>query len=90
MKIYTLDGEYIYKPFAIYQTRSDYEYIRTSFGTYDQFLKFAAEMKGNSEVASDVTLSEGDTMITLSTCTATGYVTKDRITLQAKLIEVRH
>ena len=90
VKIYTLDGEYIYKPFAIYQTRSDYEYIRTSFGGYGQFLKFAAEMKGNSDVASDVTLSEGDTMITLSTCTATGYVTKDRITLQAKLIEVRH
>ncbi len=89
VKIYTLDGEYIYKPFAIYQTKSDYEYIRTSFGGYDQFLKFAAEMKVNSSVASDVTLAEGDTMITLSTCTATGYVTKDRITLQAKLVEVK-
>ena len=88
VKIYTLNGEYIYKPFAVYQTRSDYEYIRTYFGGVEQFLKFCAEMKGNSEVPSDVTMEEGDTMITLSTCTATGYVTKDRITLQAKLIEV--
>ena len=90
VKIYTLDGEYIYKPFAIYQTRSDYEYITTSFSGYDRFLKFAAQMKANSEVPSDVTIEEGDTMITLSTCTATGYVTKDRITLQAKLVEVNH
>ena len=85
--IYTLDGIYVYQPFSIYQTRSDYNYIQTVFSSAGEFLSFAAEMKANSQIWSDISIGNGDTMITLSTCTGTGVVSKDRYSLHAKLVE---
>ncbi|MBQ7670233.1 MAG: class B sortase [Clostridia bacterium] len=85
--IYTLDGIYVYQPFSIYQTRSDYNYIQTVFSSVGEFLSFAAEMKSNSQIWSDISIGYGDTMITLSTCTGTGVVSKDRYSLHAKLVE---
>ena len=85
--IYTLDGIYVYQPFSIYQTKSDYNYIQTVFSSVGEFLSFADEMKSNSQIWSDVSIGNGDTMITLSTCTGTGVVSKDRYSLHAKLVE---
>jgi len=86
--IYTLDGVYVYQPFSIYQTQSDYNYIQTQFGSEKEFLDFAAEMKANSAVSSNVTVGEGDTMITLSTCINGGFASKARYSLHAKLIDI--
>ncbi|MBQ7714307.1 MAG: class B sortase [Clostridia bacterium] len=85
--IYTLDGIYVYQPFSIYRTQSDYNYIQTYFGSESEFLRFAAEMKSNSEIPSDLSIESGDTMITLSTCTGTGVVSNARYSLHAKLVE---
>lgn len=85
--IYTFDGVYVYQPFSIYKTRSDYNYIQTYFPSANEFLSFAAEMKANSQIWSDLSIGYGDTMITLSTCTGTGVVSNDRYALHAKLVE---
>ena len=83
--IYTLDGVYVYQPFSLYKTQSDYNYIQTQFFSETEFLSFASEMKSNSSLYSDLTIGPGDTMITLSTCTGTGVVSSARYSLHAKL-----
>lgn len=83
--IYTLDGAYIYKPFSIYQTASDYNYIQTAFDSESEFLSFADKVKGNSHIASDESIAAGDKIITLSTCTNGGVGTNGRWALHAKL-----
>lgn len=84
--IYTLDGAYIYKPFSIYETRSDYNYIQTSFSSEEEFFDFANRVAANSEVPSSVQFSPGDTMLTLSTCTNGGVMGVGRYAFHAKLI----
>ena len=84
--IYTLDGAYIYKPFAVYQTTSDYNYIQTSFWNENEFLSFVKDVRSNSVWASDQQISSGDTIITLSTCTNGGVRGTGRYALHAKLI----
>ena len=84
--IYTMEGVYIYQPFSIYQTTSDYQYFRTGFTSEESFLEFANEMISNSKFPTDTTFSSGDTMITLSTCT--NGAANGRYALHAKLVEV--
>ena len=67
--IYTFDGIYVYKPFSIYSTTSDNFYFTTDFSSEENFLDFAADVKALSRLHSDVEIGEGDTIITLSTCT---------------------
>ncbi|MBQ7836393.1 MAG: class B sortase [Clostridia bacterium] len=67
--VYTMDGIYVYKPFSIYGTTSDHFYFTTTFTGETEFLQFAAKVKALSSFQNDVTVKEGDTMITLSTCT---------------------
>ncbi len=86
--IYTLDGAYIYKPFSVYQTVSDYNYIQTIFTNENEFLSFAAEIASNTTIASDEKISSGDTIITLSTCTNGGVGGTGRYALHAKLVAV--
>lgn len=86
--IYTLDGAYIYKPFSIYETTSDYNYIQTYFSNESEFIAFADRVKGNSHIANDISVSSGDSIITLSTCTNGGVGTPGRWALHAKLIAV--
>ena len=85
--IYTLDGVYVYQPFSLYKTTSDYKYIQTQFFSEEEYLAYAAEMKSNSSLYSDLSIASGDTMITLSTCTGTGVVSSARYSLHAKLID---
>lgn len=84
--IYTLDGAYIYKPFSIYETRSDYNYIQTSFGNEADFFAFAERVASNTEVPCSVGFGPGDTIITLSTCTNGGVNGPGRYAFHAKLI----
>lgn len=84
--IYTLDGAYIYKPFAIYETRSDYNYIQTYFASEREFFDFAERVAANSEVPCSVEFAPGDTIITLSTCTNGGVGGPGRYAFHAKLV----
>lgn len=83
--VYTLDGIYIYEPFAVYQSRYDNNYFRTGFTSFDDFLEFTEKVKGDAAKVKDLEFVETDRMITLSTCT-NGAVT-DRYALHAKLID---
>lgn len=84
--IYTLDGAYIYKPFAVYETTSDYNYIQTSFYDESEFLAFVKNVASNSVWNSGVSITSGDTIITLSTCTNGGVQGTGRYALHAKLM----
>lgn len=83
--IYTSDGIYVYEPFSIYETRYDYNYFRTGFTSADDFIEFAGELAGNSSKKKEVTFTENDRIITLSTCTNGAYYS--RYALHAKLIK---
>lgn len=86
IKIYTLDGMFTYKVFSVYQTSMYYQYIRTHFSTREDFVVFANEMRDNSiHAVPDQTFSEGDRLLTLSTCT--NRSDDERLAVQAVMID---
>lgn len=84
--IYTMDGAFIFKPVAIYDTVANYQYFKAVFSSEEEFLGFAAEMLTNSRFDTGEVFEKGDRMLTLSTCT--NGAQNGRYSLQAKLIEV--
>ncbi len=91
--VYTMDGLYIYEPFAVYEAAYDDEYFRVDFASADEFIAFAADAQTLSEakdpetfevLSKDFTFTDKDRILTLSTCT-NGYYTQ-RYALHAKLI----
>lgn len=84
--IYTLEGAYVYEPFAVYKANYEYQYFRTEFADGDDFVRFANEMKANSIYQKDVNFTSSDRIITLSTCTNGAFW--ERYALQAKLVQV--
>jgi len=86
--VYTMDGAFVFEPFAVYSTLSSYHYFRTEFATTDAFVEWANEMKSNSVyIKEDMTFSASDRIITLSTCT-NNVAGDGRFALQAKLVQV--
>lgn len=84
--IYTMDGVFIFKPVAIYDTVAEDFYFKTVFSTEEEFLSFAKDKISKSNIYSDETFSSGDKMLTLSTCT--NGAENGRYALHAKLIEI--
>ncbi|MBQ2727507.1 MAG: class B sortase [Clostridia bacterium] len=85
INIYTNDGIFIYEPFSVYKTRMDYNYFKTGFRTTDEFITFCEEVKANSKHQKDMTFTETDRIITMSTCTNINNA--ERYALHAKLIK---
>lgn len=85
--IYTFDGIYRFKVFAVYITDENYRYISTSFASDDSFVAFCEEMLSNSIYTRDgVTFDKNSRLLTLSTCT--NIVETERICIQAVLEEI--
>ncbi|MBP3368195.1 MAG: class B sortase [Clostridia bacterium] len=84
--LYTLDGIYVFDVFAVYETRYDYQYFKTSFETAEEFLKFANEVHSNSSKHKEMEFSEDDSLLTLSTCTNGPFYA--RYALHAKLVKI--
>lgn len=82
--LYTMEGVFVYKPFAIYSTRPDSGYIRTDFATEEEFVQFCEDMKKRSKLKTDVTFDGSDRILTLSTCT---NYNNGRYALHAYLVE---
>ena len=91
--VYTMDGLYIYEPFAVYEAAYDDEYFRVEFSSADEFITFANEAQSLSTakdpqthelLSKEFTFTPRDRILTLSTCT-NGYYTP-RYALHAKLI----
>ena len=84
--VYTMDGVYVYEPFAIFEARSDFNYFRTEFMNEDDFISFARQMRDSSKFVRDIDFKSTDRILTLSTCT-NGAQTQ-RWCLQARLVQV--
>ena len=84
--VYTMDGAYVYEPFAVYEANASYQYFRTEFMSTDEFLEFANEMKGNTKYEKEVEFVPTDRILTLSTCTNRSV--DGRYALQARLVNV--
>lgn len=84
--LYTLDGIYVFEVFAVYETRYDYQYFKTTFETSEEFLAFANEVHANSAKVKDMEFTEEDCLLTLSTCTNGPFYA--RYALHAKLVKI--
>lgn len=81
----TLYSDYSWEIFSAYVTKTDFNYIRTSFYGDDDWLEFLSTIQQKSMFPTDTVLSADDVVLTLSTCT---YEFDDaRFVVQAKLIK---
>ncbi|MBQ3706780.1 MAG: class B sortase [Clostridia bacterium] len=81
----TMDGIFVYEPFAVYETAYDSDYFKVRFSSGDDFVAFAEDCQNLSAKSKDFTFTSKDRVLTLSTCT-NGYFTQ-RYALHAKLIK---
>ena len=79
----TNDGEQIYKVFSVYQIKDEDYYIKTEFAE-NEFQKFVENLKKRSIHNFNEDLKDTNTILTLSTCSASG---KERVVLHAKKIQ---
>lgn len=88
--IYTMDGIFVYQTFAVRKVKisRDVTYITTHFESGEDFLAFANRMmKASAVKLNDVTFTENDRILTLSTCT-NSHNDNERYCLQAKLVNI--
>ncbi len=85
--LYTMDGVFVYRTFAVYDTRPNSGYIRTSFDTDEAFADFLSEMQKRSDVKNAIDLTNVQNILTLSTCT---NYNNGRYALHAYLEEYIH
>ena len=82
-----MDGVFVYKTFAVYDTRADSGYIRTAFETEEEFSVFLSDMHARTDMKNSIDLSGVKNIITLSTCT---NYNNGRYALHAYLEEYIH
>jgi sortase B len=81
----TLNGNYKWEIFTVYVTDTNFFYIDTKFANKTEFSDFIKSIKSKSMYDTQVTASENDTILTLSTCDYT--VNNGRFVVQAKLVK---
>lgn len=87
IEITTFDGHYVFRVFSAYPTDKYDKYFRTYFATNEEYLTFLQEREAKSlHHREDITLSEDDIIITLSTCILGNE--DGRYAVHAKLIKV--
>lgn len=79
----TEQGSYTYEVFAVYQIKVEDYYIKTQFDNDTEFKEFINTIKSRSIKNFKTEVTEKDSILTLSTCSATG---KERVVLHAKKI----
>lgn len=81
----TLNGNYRWQIFSVYVTDIDFYYIDTTFADINEYKEFVNGLKSKSMYNTNQSISEDDTILTLSTC---DYTRKNgRFVIQAKLIK---
>jgi len=83
----TLYDSYEAEIFAVYNTLTDFDYIKTDFANELEYAQFLADIKETSEFETDVELSTDDRIITLSTCDYELDQDEGRLVVQAKLVK---
>ena len=79
----TPEKTYVYEVFSVYTIKSETYYLSTDFANDNAYLEFLNTIKKRSIHDFGVTLFSFDSILTLSTCDATG---KSRVILHAKQI----
>lgn len=64
----TLHAQYEVEIFSVYQTTTDFNYIRTDFSNNEDYVDFLKSLKQRSMYPSSVNLTEDTVILTLSTC----------------------
>jgi sortase B len=82
----TLYDSYEAEIFAVYATTTDFNYIQTDFANNEEFEQLIQRMEDESIYQTDVDVSAGDHIITLSTCDYDLDENKGRLVVQAKLV----
>lgn len=81
----TLNGNYRWQIFTVYVTDTEFFYIDTNFADANEYKEFLDTVKSKSMYDTNQTISESDTILTLSTC---DYSRKNgRFVVQCKLIK---
>lgn len=87
IEITTFDGHYTFRVFSAYTTNKYDNYFKTYFPSGEEFVKFCEEREEKSHYSKeDMTFSEDDVIITLSTCILGND--DGRYAIHAKLIKV--
>ncbi|MBR2240611.1 MAG: class B sortase [Clostridia bacterium] len=79
----TPNGTNVYEVFSVYTKKMESYYITTDFSNDDEYLNFLNTIKSRSIHDFGVSLNSSDSILTLSTCDATG---KSRVVVHAKKI----
>lgn len=83
----TLYESYEAEIFAVYNTLTEFDYIKTYFSKDEEYQDLLDEIHAYSKFDSDVEVTTDDKIITLSTCDYVLDQDKGRLVLHAKLIE---
>lgn len=81
----TLYDRYEAEIFAVYNTMTDFDYIKTDFSSKEEYEQFLKEIQDTSHFQTDVDVSADDRIITLSTCDYELDQDEGRLVVQAKL-----
>jgi sortase B len=81
----TLYADQKWKIFSAYTTDSHFDYIKTDFSTNEEYLAFLKTIQAKSIHSTSIELTEADTILTLSTCSAASN--DARFVVHAKLIK---
>ncbi len=83
----TADAVYIYEAFSVHQPLDTDDYTQVHFYNQDQYERWLEGIKKESEFKKDISVTSGDTVLTLSTCTNYLY-DEHRFAVHAVLTQV--
>ncbi|WP_249860716.1 class B sortase [Paenibacillus konkukensis] len=82
----TLTDRYEAEVFSVYYTKTEFNYIQTSFESDEQYERFLQEIRSRSLYRTDTEVTAEDMIITLSTCDYTLDPEEGRLAVHAKLV----
>ena len=65
----TESGKYTYEIFSVYYSDAEVYYLKTNFGSLDEYNEFLVSLKNRSKFDFGINLDENERILTLSTCT---------------------
>ncbi len=86
IEMYTKEGIYIYKPFAVYEALPTESFFKVNFESDSEFASFLEECTAKSMFNAGLSLSPTDKVITLITCTNT--IVDKRFVVQGVLTDI--
>lgn len=84
IQLATVDKTYLYEIFSVYTTDTKFFYIDTVFDSNAEYSNFLNSLANKSRYGTDVSVSENDNILTLSTCDYS--ITDGRFVVHAKLV----